>query len=758
MPPSLLAIDPPVLLAAAAPVVGLALVLILLLHSRRRGRLTRLRAERAERLLQLSGRLFEAANQHHDLGPFLDCLVHHIAEFAGCRGVGVRLLDDSGRIPYEAYLGFSDEFCRRESPLRLGTDHCMCTRVIQQEPDTASGLFTPGGSFYVNGTTRLLASLPEDRRKQTRNACNEFGYESVALVPIRSGGRIIGLLHIADPAENALPLDTVEALEAAAVHVGIAIQRVRAEEALRRNEQQFRMFFEQSPDAILLADAETGNIVEANPAASRLLMRPREQIVGMHQSELHPSRQQESARAAFADAVHRAAEFAVAGPFELSVFRGDGAEIPVEITTQGVTLQQRLTVQAGFRDMTERLQTERRRQQLEERIRQAQKSETLAVLAGGIAHDFNNLLTGILGNLDLARMDLPPGSAALESLDSIREAAERAAELTRQMLAYAGKSHMAVAEIDLNQIAIESARLAETSLSKMTTLDLRTADRLPPIRGDAAQICQVLMNLIANASEAYSQAAGTVRVSCGLAQCDRAYLDEAVLGNELPEGRYACVEVSDRGCGMDAATVARLFDPFFSTRFAGRGLGMAAVLGIVRAHGGAIHVSSRPDHGTTVRVLLPLSDAVDTLRAERDVREAPRLDSRPAANTVLVVDDEDVVCRVACRMIQAFGFDVLSAPDGSRGVELFRQHAERIVAVMLDVSMPVMGGEEALREIRKLDPDVPVILCSGYGESDVARRLASAGATDFFQKPFEIEKLADRLGHVLGLPNLHLWR
>ena len=397
------------------------------------------------------------------------------------------------------------------------------------------------------------------------------------------------------------------------------------------------------------------------------------------------------------------------------------------------------------RDITERKRAEEERRRLEEQMQHAQKLESLGVLAGGIAHDFNNLLMGILGNASLALMDLPPESAARESLQEIEKASQRAAELCKQMLAYSGKGRFVIQALDMSHVVKEITHLLEVSISKKAVLRYNLVSTPPAVEGDATQIRQVIMNLITNASEAIGDESGVISVSTGVMECDRGYLSETYLNHNLPEGTYVYVEVSDTGCGMDAETRAKIFDPFFTTKFIGRGLGLAAVLGIVRGHKGALKVYSEVGQGTTFKVFFPSCEKLVEPLTERPKSE----EDWRGTGTILVVDDEESVRAVAQSILERFGFNVLTAVDGHEGVEVFRRHSEEIVAVLLDMTMPKMGGEAAFREIRRVRPDARVILSSGYDEQEATRRFVGKGLAGFIHKPYRPNELIAKLRGVL---------
>ena len=399
------------------------------------------------------------------------------------------------------------------------------------------------------------------------------------------------------------------------------------------------------------------------------------------------------------------------------------------------------------KDITERKQAEEEKKSLEAQVQHVQKLESLGVLAGGIAHDFNNILMGILGHADLAVMELPPESPARYNIERVRTAAIRASELTNQMLAYSGKGRFVVEALDVNKIIEEMVHLMEVSISKKAVLKLTFTEDIPPIEADAAQVRQVILNLITNASDAVGDRSGVITITTGVLDVDEAYLTSTFLDEGLAEGTFTFIEVSDTGVGMDAETIEKMFDPFFTTKFTGRGLGLAAVLGIVRGHGGAIKVYSQPGKGTTFKVLFPSSG----LKSELGDKEAGLRDLRDwrGSGTVLVVDDEESVRTVASLVLKRFGFDVLTAEDGRKAVEIYREYADEIVAVLLDMTMPYMGGEETFTELRRIKPDVKVVLISGYNEQDAPSHFAGKGLAGFIQKPFQLEKMILKIHQAL---------
>ena len=395
-------------------------------------------------------------------------------------------------------------------------------------------------------------------------------------------------------------------------------------------------------------------------------------------------------------------------------------------------------------DITQLKRAEDDRRSLEAKIQHSQKLESLGVLAGGIAHDFNNILTTILGYADLAMMELPADSYARSLLAEVVKGAGQAAGLTKQMLAYSGKGRFVVKPLDLNAVIRDLGQLLRVTISKKCAVKYDFTPDLPAIDADDAQLRQIVMNLLINASEAIGDEGGLIRVTTGVMTCDRAYLWEAYLDHDLPEGPYVFVEVADTGCGMAEDTRKKVFDPFFTTKFTGRGLGLSAVLGIVRGHRGLIKIYSEPGKGTTFKVALPASSrpAVSEPSARTDSTWRGR-------GKVLVVDDEELVRGLARRMLEQMGFEVVLAENGRLGVEVFRRATEEFRLVLLDMTMPELDGEEAFREMRRIRDGLKAVLMSGYNEQTATSRFVGKGLAGFVQKPFRYDELMAVVRSVL---------
>jgi PAS domain S-box-containing protein len=387
--------------------------------------------------------------------------------------------------------------------------------------------------------------------------------------------------------------------------------------------------------------------------------------------------------------------------------------------------------------------------QLERRVLHAQKLESLGVLAGGIAHDFNNILMGILGNADLALQDIHPDTPLHDRLEEMVMAASHAAELSRQMLAYSGMGRFVYQSLCLDELLTGMRELLQTSVSKGATLEFRPGENLPRITADASQVRQIVMNLVINASESYGDGAGIVLISTGVAHFDSDYIigtehsSWKSLDSPPAPGQYVFLEVADTGCGMSPDVLSRLFDPFFSTKFAGRGLGMSVLLGIVRSHGGMVSVRSEPGVGSTFRVFFPVTPDHRVFSAV----PVPPVSGIRAVGTVLVVDDEETVRSIVKSMLERSGYDVLLASDGCEALEIFRERHAGICCVILDLTMPRMSGEECFGLLKAIRSDVRILISSGYDRIDVTGRFTGTELAGFIQKPY---RYADLVAAVSG--------
>ena len=507
-------------------------------------------------------------------------------------------------------------------------------------------------------------------------------------------------------------------------------------ESKQAAEARYRRLFESARDGILLINADAGEIVDLNPFIEQFLGYKREELTGSKIWDSAPF----GAVPQMRSAVEQIRDRGMLRFDDLTLRTKSGSEVHAEVIANAYMEGEQRAIQFNIRDVTERKKFARE-------LQESQKLEGLGLLAGGIAHDFNNLLTGVLGNASLAFSELTPDQPARGRLREIMQAGERAAFLTRQMLAYAGRGRFVVERTELNGLIQEMTTLVRTSIPKSVEVMLDLAPNLPVVEADVSQIQQVVMNLVINGAEAIGEnAAGKVAIRTSAREIDSA--EAAELFRPLPgaAGLYVEMEVTDTGAGMDETTKARIFDPFFTTKFTGRGLGLAAVQGIVKAHGGVIHVYSTPGQGATFVVLLPAKGG----GTESPSAETPGEASIPAASAILIVDDEDTIRKLAKNVLTRVGMTVYVAENGALGVELFRKHHDTLSIVLLDLMMPVMGGEDALLRMQEIDPAVPIILSSGFDEQEAARRLPQANPARFLQKPYTSQSLFAAIAATLA--------
>ncbi len=513
------------------------------------------------------------------------------------------------------------------------------------------------------------------------------------------------------------------------------------ERALRESEERFRIMWEASPVGIRLTDA-AGRSLYANPRMLEMFDCTWDDFANERwRAHIHPEDRERVAMEG-RDSVVNVRDKRV----DYRVVRPDGRVRYVRATV--AVLRAPDGSFAGhvgaLEDLTDETEARQEKERLEQQMQQAQKLESLGVLAGGIAHDFNNLLVGVLTNANMALMDLPPDSPVYETVSDIERAAQRAADLTRQLLAYSGKGRLLIEPLSLSELAVEMTQLLRTVVSKRASLHLELQHDLPLVRGDATQLRQVVMNLITNASDSLGDGDGNILLRTRLEEIGADTPAMILFGGPLAPGAHVVLEVADTGAGMDEDTVRKIFDPFFTTKFTGRGLGLAATIGILRGHHGAVAVRSAPGRGTTFSLYFPVTSVVRSAA----VRGMPS--EVTGHGSILVVDDDDGVRAVARSLLQRQGFQVLSATNGREALEMYAEHRDQVRAILLDLTMPIMGGEETLRRLRAADPLVRVVIMSGYSDVDVEGTFSGAGLSGFLQKPFRADDVYRALAVALA--------
>jgi PAS domain S-box-containing protein len=721
----------------------------------------RTRAEEAQRFLAEAGALLAASLDYEaTLGQITHLVVPRLAD-----GCSVYITGNDGKVRQvaDAHLTPKTDAIARELDQHYPAD--------PDASDALASIMRQGTTMHVPeiSDSHLVAIARDARHLALMRA---QGLQGFVAVPLLARGRVLGVITFnAETPNRHFDADDIALAEELARRAALAIENARlyqdTQHALRRHEEtlaQLDSLLDHTPIGLGFVDAQL-RFVRANNALAAVNGQPARAHIGRPLREISPL------AAALAEPLMEQV-LATGQPILGYELNADSAATPglrrtFLLNYYPIALHDHPIWGVGMAlmEITERRQAEEAHRALERKLLETQKLESLGVMAGGIAHDFNNLLVAILGNAELALLDLPPDSPARDSIQQVQIASRRAAELTGQMLAYSGRGRFIVEPVWLNMLIAEMTTLLHASIPKRVHLHTNLAPELPLIEADATQIRQVIMNLVINASEAIESAAtnsdpgadGEVTVTTWLCQTDSAYLATTYPSPDLPPGKYVALEVADTGAGMDQATLDRIFEPFFTTKFTGRGLGLAAVLGIVRGHRGTLKINSTLGQGTTITVLLPaiqqLSAHDQAMPLEENGQEtlsSPPSSSalHPQVSTVLVIDDEPSVRNVARRMLERLGYQLLFAEEGVAGLEQYREHAAMIAAVLLDLTMPRMSGEEVYQELRRLDPGARVVVMSGYSAEEMRARFPASARIAFLQKPFTPEALGEALRAV----------
>lgn len=500
---------------------------------------------------------------------------------------------------------------------------------------------------------------------------------------------------------------------------------------------------DQSPIANLLVDTH-GNIVYCNKSASIIFQYTTDELQSLSVEQLIPHDFRPIHIQHRKEFEQSPSPRKMGGNRELFALRKDESLVPVEVGLNPILIDQINYVMASIMDITERKKAVDERLQLEQQLQQAQKLESLGILAGGIAHDFNNILMGIMGNTSLILEDLSKDHPLRLPLEQVQKGTQKATNLTRQLLAYAGKGTVNIMPVDISEVVKEILGLLEVSISKGISIKLNLSTSLPTIMVDTTQLTQVIMNLITNASEAIEDGNGIISLSTSIKHCDEEYVEAMGFKGKLDPGTYVCLEIADTGKGMDDITREKIFDPFFTTKFTGRGLGLSAVQGIVRTHGGCIAVYSEVGRGTSFKILLP------TGTLENDSRVSIGSRKNNNSSLALIIDDDDVVMSSIKLMAEKMGIKVLTASNGKEGLQFFEMYHREIEIVILDFIMPEMNGDEVLKKMQEINNQVKVLLISGYNENTVDFSIMEHQTAGFLQKPFSYPEFKSLVEDILS--------
>jgi len=568
------------------------------------------------------------------------------------------------------------------------------------------------------------------------------------VVPIFRDNNIVAVMGIGNKATDYTRQD-VDVISTLADLAWDMAERKKADGRLKESEERYRLLSETMLQGVVYQDAN-GTIISMNPAAEHILGKSRDQFLGSssvkeehdtlrENGEPFPGLEHPSMVALRTGQPVPAVIMGVFNP-KSSEYRWISIGAVPLLRSEETLPSEVFTV---FEDVTERKKAEDAKLVLEQQLQQAQKLESLGVLAGGIAHDFNNILAIIIGHCSLAEMN--PDRAG-EHIPPIEKAADRAAELCRQMLAYAGKTTFSLTKVDMAALVDEMVQMLKATISQNVVIKTVLSTDVPVIYGDASQLRQIVMNLIINASEAIGDVQGIIQVSLAREAINAGQAVVDHLGKVIPPGCYARLEISDTGCGMDDETKRRIFEPFYTTKFTGRGLGMSAVLGIIKAHNGAMQLVSKPGEGSVFTIYLPIEPSE---AAEDESCDQPISAEWQGSGTILLVEDELQVQLVAKAMLENMGFSVIEASNGQEALELYRNNAAEISLVISDIGMPVMDGYVLFRELKLLKRDLPIIISSGFGDTVVARRIPSGEIAGLVSKPYRYDTLMGVLRGVV---------
>ena len=679
--------------------------------------------------LELTNQILKHLNQFKNIKDTIREILFLIKGSFGIDAVGIRIKQGDD-YPYYETIGFPENFIRTEKYLRATDENgtmlrdenenpileCMCGSVINGRIDASLPFYTKFGSFWTNSTSNLTPSVIEkNRQSYMRNRCHSEGYASVALIPLRAGSETIGLLQINHKQKNLFTLDIIEFFESISASIGITLDRMRSETAIKKSEARFRDLIKNNADAILVIDP--GGVVRyVNFAAMVLFNRPKSGLLGKNFG--------------FPLNVNANTEIEIiADDHQIKI--GDMRVVETDWNNEKVFL-------ATIRDITEQKNSEQEKKELETRLQQAQKMESIGTLAGGIAHDFNNILSAIIGFSELAMDRAAKDSDLQDDLSEILNAGTRAKDLVKQILTFSRQTDHELKPLRADVIIKEVAQLMRSTLPSTIRIQ-KTVKTSGEIMADPTQIHQVLMNLCTNAYHAMRSTGGVLNIGLHSVSFNT---DDLLPSSEMIPGDYTKITISDTGTGIAPEILPRIFDPYFTTKAKGEGtgLGMAVAHGVIKGHNGHILVESEVGRGTTFIIYLPAIKRKRNIPVAEIEPELPRGSER-----ILLIDDEASILKVNKIRLERLGYHVTTQNISKNALFLFAKQPNAFDLIITDMTMPEQTGEQLAKECLRIRPDIPIILCTGYSDILSETKAREMGIREYVMKPIMVKDLAEAI-------------
>ena len=710
----------------------------------------------AETYGEMSREVLKVLNEPGSIQDSVERVLVVVRMRTGLDAVGIRL-QDGDDFPYLAQEGFSEDFLFKENSLFACTaegEGCRdkngnlrlegaCGLVISGKIDPANQVFTSGGSFWTNDSLSLLDTISEDDpRPNPRNYCIHQGYSSMALIPIRNQNRIVGLIHLNGRQKNRFTLESIELLEGIASHLGEALMRKQAEEALRKSEARY---------AATLSVLETGLWDWHSPSGQATFSAVYYRILGYENGEFPPSynswrnlvhpddigRVEQRLRMSF--------ELGKGFAFDLRMSMKSGAWKWVSLRGRTIERDEKgraLQVVGTLRDITDRKQAEEERKAIQAQLQQAQKMEAIGTLAGGIAHDFNNILAAILGYAEMARENSPAESQVAYDIDQVVKAGHRAKELVKQILTFSRQDETERIPLQPSLIIKEASKMLRSSLPATIDIQLDLDQESGFIMADPTQIHQILMNLCTNAYHAMEETGGTLSISL---KKENPIRDDLVNEPNLQSGEFVRLSIADTGSGIAPEIRDRIFEPYFTTKEVGKGtgLGLSIIHGIVKSYGGLVSCHSQQGEGTCFHVYLPVI-------ADAAMSEKTQTDQIQFGNErILLIDDERIIADMGKSMLERLGYHVITRTNSMEALTTFQNQPDAFDLIITDQTMPDMTGSDLARRMLQIRPEMPIILCTGYSSLISEEKARSFGIKGFALKPLAKKDIALLIRKVL---------